>query len=126
MKPESVMEVFDSSTLLKTLIAFRDGDFSVRLPVDQTGVAGKIADTLNDIFKLNERMAGEFSRISRAVGKEGKISQRATLASAYGNWAESLESINGLIGDLVQPSTEVARVIGAVAKGDLSQNMALE
>jgi len=37
-----------------------------------------------------------------------------------------VESANSLIGDLVQPSTEVARVIGAVAKGDLSQNMSLE
>ena len=58
MKPELVTEALDASTLLKTLMAFKDGDFSVRLPVDQTGVAGKIADTLNDIFKLNQRMAG--------------------------------------------------------------------
>src|SRR5262249_28733151 len=87
---------------------------------------GKIADTLNDIFKLNERMAGEFERISRAVGKEGKINQRAGLGSATGDWLDCVESVNVLIVDLVQPSTEVARVIGAVAKGDLSQNMALE
>ena len=126
MQAELVTDALDTSILLKTLIAFKDGDFSVRLPVDQTGVAGKIADTLNDIFKLNERMASEFARISSAVGKEGKISQRASLGSAFGGWAECLDSVNGLIGDLVQPSTEVARVIGAVAKGDLSQTMALE
>src|SRR5580700_5741254 len=126
MEPELVMDTLDTSTLLTTLIAFKDGDFSVRLPSDQTGVAGKIADTLNDIFKMNERMAREFDRISTAVGKEGKINQRATLGSAFGGWAECLDSVNGLIGDLVQPSTEVARVIGAVAKGDLSQTMALE
>jgi HAMP domain-containing protein len=126
MEAELVIDALDTSTLLKTLIAFKDGDFSARLPVNQTGVAGKIADTLNDIFKLNERMASEFARISSAVGKEGKISQRASLGSAFGGWAECLDSVNGLIGDLVQPSTEVARVIGAVAKGDLSQTMALE
>src|SRR5262249_20935504 len=126
MKADLVTESLDTSILLTTLIAFKDGDFSVRLPSDQTGVAGKIADTLNDIFRMNERMAKEFNRISTAVGKEGKINQRATLASGYGGWAECLESVNGLIGDLVQPSTEVARVIGAVAKGDLSQTMALE
>jgi len=123
---QPVSDTLDTAVLLKTLIAFRDGDFSVRLPVDRTGVAGKIADTLNDIFKLNERMASEFGRISGAVGKDGKINQRATLGGASGQWAECLESVNGLIGDLVQPSTEVARVIGAVAKGDLSQTMALE
>ena len=59
MKAESVVDVLDASTLLKTLMAFKEGDFSVRLPVDQTGLAGKIADTLNDIFKLNQRMASE-------------------------------------------------------------------
>src|SRR6202167_2854211 len=126
MAAEMVTDWRDTSTLLKTLIAVNDGEFSVRMPVNLDGVAGKIADTLNDIFKLNERMASEFARISRAVGKEGKISQRASLGSAFGGWAECLDSVNGLIGDLVQPSTEVARVIGAVAKGDLSQTMALE
>ena len=69
---QSVTDTLDASLLLKTLIAFRDGDFSARLPVDKTGLEGKIADTLNDIFKLNERMASEFERISSAVGKEGR------------------------------------------------------
>src|ERR1051325_7933557 len=126
MQNQTATDALDSSVLLNTLIAFRDGDFSVRLPVDKTGVAGKIADTLNEIFKLNERMASEFARISSAVGKEGKINERASLGAVTGEWSECLDSVNGLIGDLVQPSTEVARVIGAVAKGDLSQNMALE
>jgi HAMP domain-containing protein/signal transduction histidine kinase/CheY-like chemotaxis protein len=71
-------------------------------------------------------MSREFARISNTVGKEGKISQRASLGTVSGGWADCIESVNGLIGDLVQPSTEVARVIGAVAKGDLAQTMALE
>ena len=80
MQSEFVTGALDASTLLKTLIAFRDGDFSARLPVDQTGLAGKIADTLNAIFKLNERMASEFSRIGSAVGKRA----RSTSAPAWG------------------------------------------
>src|SRR5579871_4099405 len=126
MTAEIDATALDSSILLNTLMAFRDGDFSVRLPVDRTGVQGKIWDTLNDIFKLNGRMASEFARIASAVGKEGKIGQRANLGAASGDWAECIDRVNSLIGDLVQPSTEVARVIGAVAKGDLSQNMAVE
>jgi HAMP domain-containing protein/signal transduction histidine kinase/DNA-binding response OmpR family regulator len=126
MNAEPVIELLDTKTLLAALIAFRDGDFSVRLPVDETGVAGKVCDTLNDIFKLNARMAGEFARISAAVGKEGKINQRAGLGAVSGDWAACLGSVNELIGDLVQPSTEVARVIGAAANGDLSQTMATE
>src|SRR5205085_10974124 len=68
----------------------------------------------------------EFERIGTVVGKEGKIKQRAALGAATGSWAAWVHSVNSLIGDLVQPTEEVARVIGAVAKGDLSQRIALE
>jgi len=112
--------------LLNTLVAFKRGDFSIRMPVDRTGVEGKIADTLNEILELHEKMRDEFDRISRVVGKEGKIAQRASIGRVAGGWSETVDSVNGLIGDLVQPSTEVARVIGAVAKGDLSQTMAVD
>jgi HAMP domain-containing protein/signal transduction histidine kinase/CheY-like chemotaxis protein len=115
-----------TNILLKTLVAFKKGNFSVRMPVDQTGINGKIADTLNDILELNQKMASELDRVSRAVGKDGKINQRASIGSTSGGWAECVESVNSLISDLVQPSTEVARVIGAVAKGDLAQTMSLE
>src|SRR5260370_620843 len=107
----------DANILLKTLIAFRKGNFAARMPVDRTGMEGKIADALNEILDLNQQMVSEFERISRAVGKEGKITQRASMGSASGAWARSVGAVNSLIGDLVQPSTEVARVIGAVAKG---------
>src|SRR5271165_3334995 len=116
----------ETNVLLNTLVALKRGDFSVRMPVNEVGLAGKIADALNDILEMNEKMVSEFARISRAVGKDGKISQRASIGSVSGSWAECVESVNSLIGDLVHPSTEVARVIGAVAKGDLSQNMSLE
>ncbi|MEG4216613.1 HAMP domain-containing protein [Microcoleus sp. Pol14C6] len=112
--------------LLRTLVAVKKGDFSVRMPIDQTGLAGKIADELNDIIDLNERMAAELDRIGTVVGKEGKIAQRATIGSAEGSWAASVNSVNTLITDLVQPTSETARVIRAVAKGDLSQTIALE
>ena len=116
----------DTNKLLETLIAFKRGNFSVRMPVDLVGMDGKIADALNDILELNEKMANALDRISRSVGKEGKITQRASIGSASGGWAACIDSVNSLIGDLVQPSTEVARVIGAVAKGDLSQTMSLD
>src|SRR6266852_1146535 len=116
----------DGRQLLVALSAFKNGDFSVRLPVDRTGIEGKVFDAINDIFELNEKMKKEFARIGTVVGKDGKIGQRASLGSPGGDWNECLDAVNGLIGDLVQPSTEISRVIGAVAKGDLSQSMGLE
>ncbi len=112
--------------LLSALTAFRRGDFSVRLPDVWTGLAGKVADTFNEVISTNERMAQELERISRVVGKEGRINQRAALGDMPGCWADSIGSVNSLIGDLVRPTSEMARVIGAVAKGDLSQTMATD
>jgi HAMP domain-containing protein/CheY-like chemotaxis protein/signal transduction histidine kinase len=107
-------------------MAVKKGNFSVRMPVDYTGTAGKIADTLNEIIELNQRMTEELDRISTVVGKEGRISQRMSLGAPGGAWTSGVESVNALIGNLAQPTTEVARVIGAVAKGDLSQTVALQ
>jgi hypothetical protein len=59
--------------LLRTLASMKKGDFAVRMPVEFIGVQGKIADTLNDILELNDKMAGEIERISTVVGKEGKL-----------------------------------------------------
>jgi CheY-like chemotaxis protein/HAMP domain-containing protein/signal transduction histidine kinase len=114
----------ESRELLRVLMAVKKGDFSVRMPVDHTGTAGKIADTLNEVIELNQRMTQELDRISTVVGKEGRIDQRMSLGSSSGAWKAGVDSVNALIGDLAQPTTEVARVIGAVARGDLSQTVA--
>ena len=116
----------EMTALLHALNALRQGQPLVRLPVEWTGVAGKVADAFNEVVELNERMAGELGRLSRAVGKEGKLSQRLSIGDVSGFWRSSVESVNGLIDDLVHPTSETARVIGAVAQGDLSQMMALE
>src|SRR4030088_2900724 len=116
----------DFKQLLSALMAFRRGDFSARLPEDWTGIAGKIADTFNAVINTNQRMTQELERIGRVVGKEGRITQRASLGDVSNSWAHAIGSVNGLIGDLVHPTSEMARVIGAVAKGDLSKTMATE
>ena len=112
--------------ILVALTALRRGDFSVRLPTTWTGLSGKVGDTFNDVMDQLEGMANEMDRISRVVGKEGKIRQRASQGGLSGAWGGTIESVNALISDLVHPTSEMARVIGAVAKGDLSQSMALD
>src|SRR5262245_32192895 len=53
--------------LLRGLQAMRDGDFSVRLPSDLTGIAGKVADTFNEIASSSQRMAKELERAGQVV-----------------------------------------------------------
>ena len=116
----------DARQLLRALRLMAKGDFNVRLPLDLTGMDGELAEAFNNAVDLNDRLSLELERISMVVGKEGRITQRASLGEATGSWAACIENVNTLVGDLVRPTTEVARVIGAVAKGDLNQTMALE
>ena len=114
----------DGKQLLAALVAFKRGDFSARLPDEWTGMAGKIADTFNEVIRTNQRMMQELERIVRVVGKEGRITQRASLDNVSESWADAIGCVNVLIEDLVRPTSEMARVIEAVAKGDLSEMMA--
>ncbi len=114
------------AVLLRVMTEFKRGDFSVRMPDDWSGIAGKIADTINEVIEANQRLGHELARVRRLVGEEGRISQRAAVPTLGGEWAESVDSVNELIENLVRPTSEMARVIGAVAGGDLSQTMATE
>ena len=112
-------------SLLHALQAMRVGDFSVRLPRDQVGLAGKIADTFNDIVAANERMAQELEQVGEVVGRQGKTRKRVRLGQNSGAWGEMEHSINTLIDDLLWPTTELTRAVSAVAQGDLLQTVQL-
>src|ERR1700723_3368224 len=60
----------DLSGILASLQTMRDGDFSVRLPGNWTGLAGKIADTFNDIVTANQQMAKELKRVGQVWEKK--------------------------------------------------------
>jgi HAMP domain-containing protein len=115
-----------SRHLLTAMLAFRDGDFSVRLPADWSGTDGRVAEAFNQCVAHEARISREVARLSITVGKEGRLKQRMSLPGAIGGWAEKIDSINTLLDDLVRPTNEVARTIGAVAKGDLGQSMELQ
>ncbi len=112
--------------ILQGLQTMKDGDFSVRLPVSWTGLAGKIADHFNEIVSANEQMARELKRVGQAVGKEGKTRERIRVPHHRGAWGEMETSVNTLMEDLLRPTTEVTRAIAAVAQGNLTQTVRLD
>src|SRR5581483_2793380 len=116
----------ETPAILAALIALKRGNSDVRLPEEWPGQAGRIAEAFNEVVELNVRTAREIERLNRVVGREGKLRHRASLGNVSGFWADSVMNINALIDDLVHPTTEVARVIGAFAQGDLTKTMALE
>src|SRR6185312_10145137 len=119
-------ESLDVHELLSALQAMRIGDFSVRLPGDRTGVAGRVADAFNDIVGANARMAQQLERVGQVVGRDGQTRTRVRFGLSNGAWGEMEHSVNTLIDDLLWPTTQVTRSISAVAKGDLMQTMPLD
>src|SRR5690348_9154518 len=117
---------FALEELLRSLQAMQNGDFSVRLPSNQTGIVGKISDTFNEIVATNQRMAEQLELVGDVVGRQGRTRQRVKLGLNHGAWGEMESSVNTLIDDLLWPTAEVTRAIAAVAKGDLLQTVRLD
>ena len=116
----------DLVAILGSLQTMRDGDFSVRLPGSWVGLAGKIADTFNEIAAVNQQMAQELKRVGQVVGKKGKTRERTRFHESRGAWGEMETSVNTLVDDLLRPTTEVTRAIAAVAQGNLTQTVRLD
>jgi HAMP domain-containing protein len=120
-------ETLNTRELLRVLGEVRNGNFSLRMPIDKIGISGKICDTLNEIISLNEILMIELTKAGKNIGKQGNLTHRVELPKyASGSWRAGVDSINGLISDLVHPTIEIAHVISSVAKGNLSQEMPLQ
>jgi HAMP domain-containing protein/CheY-like chemotaxis protein/signal transduction histidine kinase len=124
--PDGKAAVGDLRRLLNAMRDLRDGEFEVRLPMSDDPLISEIADAFNGIAKLNERLSEEMLRVSTTIGRQGQMNDRASVGPVTGGWRSTVESVNTLITDLASPTTEVARVLTAVAEGDLSQKMVLE
>ncbi len=122
----AMTETVDAKVLLTVLAQVKAGDFAARMPLEWTGVAGKVADSLNEVIMANQALGTELARVSRMVGKQGELSQRVSLGGWTQAWAGSVESVNSLIEAMVRPTIEMQRVIGAVADGDLSKKVSAD
>ena len=82
-----LQSMLDRGELLKSLRAFKRGDFSVRMPMNLTGVDGEIAQAFNDVVELEEAKAAEIARVADQVGKEGQLTQRVNVPGAISCFA---------------------------------------
>jgi HAMP domain-containing protein/CheY-like chemotaxis protein len=119
-------ERLDHRQLLAAMRAFKRGDFSAKLRDDLTGVDGQIAETFNELVEMVRTIRDEADEVCNAVGKEGQAARRMRRLNTTGAWADYISNINEVINDLAGHSNEIARVITAVARGDLEVNMEIE
>src|SRR5476651_2271838 len=78
----------DLHQLLDVLRAMQAGNFSVRMPGSQVGVAGKICDAFNSIVAANQRMAQQLENVGEVVGRQGKTRTRVRFGLADGAWSD--------------------------------------
>ncbi len=110
----------DVSELLEILIEIKNGNFEVKMPVNKTGISGKISDTINEIIDSNKKLINEFAEAKKNIGKEGRLDERIISSDAHGEWKTGIDSLNLLISDLVYPIREIHKVISSVAKGNMA------
>nr|WP_268257327.1 HAMP domain-containing protein [Kitasatospora indigofera] len=111
--------------LLAALTAMRDGNFKRRLTVPGDGPLAEIAAVFNEVAERNQHLTGELARVRRAVGREGRLSERLETGAGEGAWMAAVDNCNALIDDLARPMAEVGRVLTSIAEGDLEQKMEL-
>jgi len=111
--------------LLSALRLVAKGEFGTRLPTNWLGLDADLAEAFNEMVSNNARVLKEMERISAVVGHDGRLGQRTEI-QAPGGFGAKLLAVNRMIDDLTQPIAETSRVLGAVARGDLSQQMVLE
>ncbi|HTL34315.1 MAG TPA: HAMP domain-containing protein, partial [Kofleriaceae bacterium] len=112
--------------LLSALRAFRRGNFDVRIRDDLSGLDGQVAETFNELVAMVKQIKEEAHDVCGAVGKEGQAAKRMRRLNTAGGWADYIQSVNEVIEDLSGHANEIARVVSAVAKGDLEQTMEIE
>src|ERR1017187_4405963 len=83
-----------SRLILGAIVAFRDGNFSVRLPTEWAATDGRIAEAFNQASAQKQRISMEITRLSATVGKEGRLKQRVSLPGAIGGGAGEGDSID--------------------------------
>ncbi|WP_457033167.1 HAMP domain-containing protein [Kitasatospora sp. P5_F3] len=103
----------------------RDGNFRRRLTVPGDGALAEIAAVFNEVAERNQHLTGELARVRRAVGREGRLSERLESGVGEGAWMAAVDNCNALIDDLARPMAEVGRVLTSISEGDLDQRMEL-
>ena len=116
-------EPLKAAEILAALRALKRGDFNVRMRDDLVGVEGQIAETFNEIVAMVTSIETEARDVCVSVGKEGVANRRMRRLGTTGAWGEYIGAVNDVIDDLSGHTNNIARVVSAVAKGDLDQTM---
>src|SRR5262249_14016573 len=106
--------------------AVANGDLSKKITVDVKAEILKPKDPINTIAGQLSAFAAEVTRVAREVGTEGKLGGQARVQGVSGTWKDLTDNVNFMAGNLTSQVRGIAKVVTAVATGDLKQKLTVE
>ena len=106
--------------------AVASGDLSKKITVDVKGEILELKITINTMVDQLSSFAAEVTRVAREVGTEGKLGGQAQVKGVSGTWKDLTDNVNFMAGNLTGQVRGIARVVTAVANGDLKQKLTVE
>jgi HAMP domain-containing protein/signal transduction histidine kinase len=106
--------------------AVQRGDLSKKITVEVRGEILELKDTINVMVDQLNAFASEVTRVAREVGTEGKLGGQAQVKGVAGTWKDLTDSVNLMAGNLTDQVRGIARVVTAVANGDLRRKVVFE
>jgi len=102
------------------------GDLSKKITVDVKGEILELKNTINTMVDQLRSFASEVTRVAREVGTEGKLGGQADVQGVAGTWKDLTDNVNFMAGNLTSQVRGIARVVTAVANGDLERKLTVE
>src|SRR5205814_1071828 len=112
--------------IAKVTTAVANGDLSQKITVDVKGEMLALKDTINTMVDQLNSFAAEVTRVAKEVGTEGKLGGQADVKGVSGVWKDLTDNVNFMASNLTTQVRGIARVVTAVANGDLSQKLMVE
>ena len=106
--------------------AVANGDLSKKITVDVKGEILELKNTINTMVDQLSSFASEVTRVAREVGTEGKLGGQAKVKGVSGTWKDLTDNVNFMAGNLTSQVRGIAKVVTAVANGDLKQKLTVE
>jgi hypothetical protein len=106
--------------------AVANGDLSKQITVDVKGEILELKNTINTMVDQLSSFASEVTRVAREVGTEGKLGGQADVRGVSGTWKDLTDNVNFMAGNLTNQVRNIAKVVTAVAVGDLTQKLTVD
>ncbi|HSP08927.1 MAG TPA: HAMP domain-containing protein, partial [Candidatus Dormibacteraeota bacterium] len=112
--------------IARVVTAVAEGDLSKKITVDVQGEILELKNTVNTMVDQLNAFAGEVTRVAREVGTEGKLGGQAQVKGVGGTWKDLTDNVNTMASNLTDQVRGIARVVTAVANGNLRGKLTLE